>query len=73
MLAEAEFNSGSVVAVFTPEVRELLSTWMRREAHLLQFRYLELLQAGAPDETAQFLAQDDMGLQLAVAMAEHVG
>lgn len=46
-----------------------IALWLRREAHLCTARYLELVQSGAPSGTAEFLAQDDMGLQLAASVA----
>lgn len=51
------------------EVCNLVTAIMRREAHLCQLRYMELLQAGAPEATAELLAQDDMGFQLVKSLA----
>lgn len=46
---------------------EHLASWWRREAHLAEERHLSAFRAGLPDDTAAFLAFDDMGFQIARA------
>lgn len=45
-------------------ILEQVPTIMRREAHLTTARYLSMIQEGLPVDTAEMLAQDDMGFQL---------
>ena len=52
---------------------DLVATIMRREAHLCTFHWIELRDRNTPPDTALTLAQDDMGFQLAHALAERVG
>lgn len=45
-------------------------SWVRREAHLAEARHLAMIQDGILDDSARFLAMDDMGFQLAQAAVE---
>lgn len=47
----------------------VIANWWFREAHLAVERAAASVEAGAPPETAWFLAADDPGFQLALAAA----
>jgi hypothetical protein len=48
-------------------IRDVMLLWLRREGHLAIERAYHFVQSGVPEETAWFLAPDDMGFQLALA------
>lgn len=47
----------------------IAATWLLREAHLAVERAYAMMESGIPEETAWFLAIDDIGFQLAHAAA----
>lgn len=47
-----------------------VGTYLRREAHHALARMADFAQIGMPDDTALALAQDDMGFQIAVHVAQ---
>lgn len=47
-----------------------VASMMMREAHLAIERTANMVQIGVPEETALFLAADDMGFQLAYSAAQ---
>jgi hypothetical protein len=68
LLEVAERIEGSI----KPGVPHVLSTWLQREVHLAAVRHAELLQLGVPEETAQFLALDDPGYQIARTASDYL-
>lgn len=52
---------------------ETVAMWLRREMHLAVERFGAALQMAMPEDTARFLAQDDMGFQIALAAARAWG
>jgi hypothetical protein len=66
------------VLEFADEVEEkadsanerVIATWLRREGHLAVVRAYDYLQNGVPEESAWFLAVDEVGFQLAAAMLD---
>lgn len=55
------------------QLLSVVATWLMREAHLAIERAYSMVESGVPEETAWFVAIDDVGFQLAHAATEEWG
>lgn len=60
-------ETADAIAEVKNKLLQHVAAWIQREAHLAEARHLAAMQEGLPDDTARFLAVDDMGFQLAHA------